>query len=87
MFETAAAQFTTEKITAAKGELDFEGTVYTQDISVVYYDDFGAKGDGKTDDFLAIYNTHVFANESGQTVKASRNPKGKVYYIYDPRLD
>ena len=85
MCEKASAQFTTNKLTSAKGEVDFKDTVYTQDISVVYYDDFGAKGDGRTDDFFAIYNAHVFANESGQTVKASRNPQGKVYYIYDTR--
>ena len=83
--ERASMQFTTQKIMNAKGEVDFKGTVYTQDISVVYYDDFGAVGDGRTDDFLAIYNAHVFANESGQPVKASRNPSGKVYYIYDTR--
>jgi hypothetical protein len=87
MFEKASAQFTTDKITKAKGDLDFKNTVYTQDISVVYYEDFGAKGDGKADDFVALYNAHEFANLSGQTVKASRNPEGKVYYIYDNRIN
>jgi len=86
MLEDTAFQFATQHITTARGDVDFKGTVFAQDISVVYYDDFGAKGDGRTDDFLAIYNAHVFANESGQTVKASRKPKGKVYYIYDTRL-
>ena len=83
--ERATMQFATQKITTARGDVDFKDTVYTQDISVVYYDDFGAVGDGKTDDFFAIRNAHVFANESGQTVKASRTPSGKVYYIYDTR--
>jgi len=85
MFETSTAQFATMKISTAKGEVNFTNTVYKQDISVVYYEDFGAVGDGRTDDFFAIYNAHVFANESGQTVKASRKPAGKVYYIYDTR--
>lgn len=29
----------------------------------VYYEDFGAKGDGTTDDFTAIYNAHKYANQ------------------------
>ncbi len=85
LLEKATLQFLTSKIVSAKGEVDFKNTVYTQDISVVYYDDFGAKGDGRTDDFFAIREAHMFANECGQTVKASRNPKGKVYYIFDTR--
>lgn len=85
--EKSTVQFAMQKIAVARGDVDFRNTVYTQDISVVYYDDFGAVGDGRTDDFLAIYNAHVFANECGQTVKASRNPEGKVYYIYDTRLN
>ena len=85
-FESATAKFTTQKISMAKGEIDFKDTVYTQDVSVVYYEDFGAKGDGRTDDFFALYNAHVFANESGQTVKPSRKPPlGLTYYIYDTR--
>lgn len=45
---------------------------------VVYYRDFGAKGDGKTDDILAIAGTHAFANKYNVTVKASYDAK---YYI------
>ena len=37
---------------------------------LVRYSDFGAKGDGKTDDIDAIAATHAFANEHGLTVKA-----------------
>jgi hypothetical protein len=37
---------------------------------VVYYGDFGAKGDGKTDDHAAIAQAHQFANERGLPVKA-----------------
>ena len=46
--------------------------------------DFGAKGDGLADDFLAIKKAHDFANISGQTVKATPN---KTYRIYDTRIN
>ena len=74
----AATTFVLNNITNATGDVNLSGTIYTQDISVVYYEDFDAKGDGKTDDFVAIYLAHQFANECGQTVMAT--PK-KEYYI------
>jgi len=83
MLERATNRFIADNIITGKGELDFKGEVYKQDISVVYYEDFGAKGDGKTDDFEAMYNTHVFANISGQTVKGK---PGAKYYIFNTRL-
>lgn len=48
--------------------------------SYVYYDDFGAIGDGITDDTEAIRAAHAYANENGGTVKAS---VGKNYLIRD----
>jgi hypothetical protein len=45
---------------------------------VVSYYDFGAKGDGKTDDIDAIAATHAFANQHGLPVKAD---DGVTYYI------
>jgi hypothetical protein len=45
---------------------------------IVRYSDFGAKGDGKTDDIDAIAATHAFANQHGLTVKAD---DGATYYI------
>lgn len=45
---------------------------------VVSYSDFGAKGDGKTDDMTAIAATHAFANQHSLHVKAG---KGATYYI------
>ena len=45
---------------------------------VVRYSDFGAKGDGKTDDIDAIAAAHAFANQHGIPVKAD---KGATYYI------
>lgn len=44
----------------------------------VNYNDFGAVGDGKTDDINAIASTHAFANQHGLSVKAD---KGASYYI------
>jgi len=45
---------------------------------LVRYSDFGAVGDGKTDDIDAIAAAHAFANQYGLSVKAD---KGATYYI------
>ena len=45
---------------------------------MVRYSDFGAGGDGKTDDIDAIAATHAFANQQGLPVKADN---GATYYI------
>ena len=47
-------------------------------MGVVRYSDYGAKGDGKTDDIHAIAKAHEFANEHGLAVKADDNA---TYYI------
>ena len=44
----------------------------------VSYSDFGAKGDGKTDDIDAIAATHAVANQNDLLVKAN---EGASYYI------
>ncbi|MFT6881055.1 MAG: hypothetical protein ACI9DJ_002613 [Algoriphagus sp.] len=44
----------------------------------VRYSDFGAKGDGETDDINAIAATHAFANQHGLFVKADNTA---TYYI------
>lgn len=44
----------------------------------VHYSDFGATGDGKTDDIVAIAATHEIANKHGLSVKAD---EGATYYI------
>ena len=46
--------------------------------NVVYYSEFGAVGDGVTDDFDAIIATHAHANENGKKVRAN---SGATYYI------
>ena len=73
------ASFVLTKITTATGDVNFAGTVFNRDISYVTYEDFGAVGNGKADDFKALYEAHVFANESGQTVMAT---PGKTYYLH-----
>ena len=45
---------------------------------VVQYSDFGAVGDGETDDIDAIAATHAFANHHDLRVKAN---EGATYYI------
>lgn len=44
----------------------------------VTYEEFGAKGDGVTDDMSAIVRAHEFANDNGLPVKCK---DGAVYYI------
>lgn len=80
----AISAFITGYITLGSGDIDFTGDVYNRDISVVYYEDFGAVGDGKTDDFAAIYKAHEFANECGQLVKAKAFAK---YYIHNTYME
>jgi len=86
MLEDGLAKLTNSKITSATGDVEFTTGVLVGDFnaSVVYYEDFGAKGDGKTNDYVAIYNAHVKANEGGQTVYAT---EGKTYYIGSPVVD
>lgn len=45
---------------------------------VINYEEFGAVGDGKTDDQAAIVAAHKAANERGLKVRAG---DGKTYYI------
>ncbi len=45
---------------------------------LVRYSDFGARGDGKTDDIDAIAAAHAFANQHSLLVKAD---EGATYYI------
>ena len=49
-----------------------------KNIKTVTYEQFGAVGDGVSDDFAAMMAAHEYANENGCTVMAT---KGKTYYI------
>lgn len=51
--------------------------------NVVHYEDFGAVGDGVTDDFAAIYKAHEYANENKLPVEGKA---GATYYIFDTTL-
>ena len=48
------------------------------DVRNVYYEDYGAKGDGRTDDFEAIKKCHADANIYGNTVNGK---PGSIYRI------
>ncbi len=48
-------------------------------VAYVTYDDFEAKCDGVFDDFIAIRNAHIYANEHGCEVRAT---VGKTYHIF-----
>ncbi len=72
----------TQVLTNEKGELRIN--VSPKDVlkfkaaGWVRYSEFGAKGDGKTDDIDAIAATHAFANANDLLVKADA---GATYYI------
>ena len=78
--------FFIDNVSIASGVVNLEGDIMSADISVVYYEDFGARGDGKTDDFAAIKKAHDVANEGGQTVK-SKNPSKATYYLCSPIIN
>lgn len=79
MLVPTASSYFNERIIGCSGAVNFDET-YKKDVSFVCYEDFGAVGDGRTDDFRAIWDTHAFANECGQTVKADPNA---TYYIFN----
>lgn len=78
---TAGGQ-TTRVSTGEDGELHVDvspgDVIRLKKAGVVRYSDFGAKGDGKTDDMDAIAGAHAFANQYGLSVKADA---GATYYV------
>ena len=74
------AAFSDEVLLEAEGSFNFtDGYEYTKTFTdYVTYEDFGAVGDGKADDFDAIVNTHKYANENGLSVFACETA---TYYI------
>jgi len=79
---TIADNQKTQARTSSNGELQV--SVSSKDLQTfkkrgwITYRDFGAKGDGKTDDIDAIAATHAFANQQRLPVKAD---KSASYYI------
>ncbi len=53
--------------------IDSDGNKY------VTYEDFGARSDGIYDDFIAIRNAHIYANEHNVDIKSNT---GKTYHIF-----
>ena len=63
---------------ATKVAFDKDYNYSGYDARNIYYEDFGAKGNGKTDDFEAIKDCHAYANKYGHTVNGKT---GSTYYI------
>ncbi len=72
--------FTDEILLSAQDRFDFkDGYEYNKVFSdYVTYENFGAAGDGTTDDFDAIVKTHEYANANGLSVFANETA---TYYI------
>ncbi|MBE6771942.1 MAG: hypothetical protein E7547_07365 [Ruminococcaceae bacterium] len=72
--------FADEVLLKSQGVYDFQnGYEYNKTFSdYVTYEDFGAVGDGKTDDFEAVVKTHEYANTNGLSVFANETA---TYYI------
>ncbi len=72
--------FAEEVLRKADGSFNFkDGYEFNKTFTdYVTYENFGASGDGKTDDFEAIVKTHEYANENGLSVFAKETA---TYYI------
>lgn len=72
--------FADEILLCSQGIYDFkDGYVYNKTFpDYVTYEDFGAVGDGKADDFEAVVKTHEYANANGLSVFANETA---TYYI------
>ena len=82
--EEKVSEFLSNYIIMAEGDVSFSGKIAEEDISVVYYEDFGAVANDKKNDYQAFYDAHVFANECGQTVTA--RTKNKDFILSDPTI-
>ena len=78
-FVKGMTKFIADELADECGELDF-GTdyLYECDAYFVRYSEFGAMGDGVTNDYPAIIRTHFFANKNKMSVEAD---VGATYYI------
>lgn len=80
MFNDAFRDFANSNFLFKSGDVSIPADFnYTKTVSVVYYEDFEAVGDGTTCDYEAIYNTHMFANAGGQKVLSKLGANAKYY--------
>jgi hypothetical protein len=66
------------KLEKSLSTISLESVLQLKAAGVVYYSDFGARGDGKTDDMKAIAAAHSFANKHELLVRADGEA---TYYI------
>lgn len=78
-FEKGMTKFINDEIASVKGVLDF-GSDYLYECNAYFvrYSEFGAVGDGVTNDYPAIVKTHYYANLGKISVEADA---GATYYI------
>ena len=75
----AIDDFLLNEIKIGEGEINFDSSYeYEYYTSIITYEEYGAKGDGKTNDAAAIKAAHLAANAGGQTVVAK---DGATYYV------
>ena len=75
----ALEEFISSVIAPASDTFELEsGYIYEAPLKTVKYSEFGAKGDGVTDDYLAIRDAHAHANKFGYVVEAD---EGATYLL------
>ncbi|MBQ8290442.1 MAG: hypothetical protein IJY01_06220 [Clostridia bacterium] len=81
LFAECLDNFAKEAISSKSGVVEFsQDYLYERHIKTVKYADFGAVGDGKTNDFFAIKAAHERVNATGQTL-IPEGTVGKVFMI------
>ena len=76
-------------------DLNFENITNTSElphndsngIKYVTYEDFGARCDGEYDDFIAIRNAHIFANENNCEVRGTENKEYHIFKYYEDPVE